>query len=91
MLSPSIAAKDQIQKLAAYEQAGVREVWLVHPTDHVVIVYTLNADRGYGKPAIHETTGTLTPGLFPDLLIEWGLVFQDATARPSPPTPKDSA
>jgi Uma2 family endonuclease len=91
VLSPNTAAKDQIQKLAAYEQAGVREVWLVHPTDRVVIVYTLNADGSYGKPAIHETTGTLTPGLFPDLLIEWGLMFPDATVQPSPPPTKDLA
>ena len=91
VLSPNTAAKDQIQKLAAYEQAGVREVWLVHPTDRVVIVYTLNANRCYGKPAIHEARGTLTPGLFPDLLIEWGLVFPDATAQPSPPPTKDLA
>jgi len=91
VLSPSTAAKDQIQKLAAYERAGVQEVWLVHPTDHVVSVYTLNAAGGYGKPAIYETTGTLAPGLFPDLLIEWGLIFQDSTARLSPPTTKDAA
>jgi Uma2 family endonuclease len=89
VLSPSTAAKDQIQKLDAYERAGVREVWLVHPTDHVVIVYTLNADGGYGKPAIHETRETLAPGLFPDLLIEWGLAFPGATARPSPPPTTD--
>ena len=79
VLSPSTAAKDQIQKLAAYERAGVREVWLVHPTDRVVIVYTLNAAGGYGKPAIHETAGTLAPGLFPDLAIEWDLAFPVAT------------
>jgi Uma2 family endonuclease len=91
VLSPSTAARDQIEKLAVYERAGVREVWLVHPTDHVVIVYTLNADGSYGKPAIHETTGTLTPGLFPDLLIEWGLMFPDATVQPSPPPTKDLA
>jgi Uma2 family endonuclease len=80
VLSPSTAAKDQIQKLAAYERAGVREVWLVHPTDHVVIVYTLSAGGGYGKPAIHKTKGTLAPGPFPDLTIEWDLVFTVATA-----------
>lgn len=91
VLSPSTAAKDQIQKLAAYEQAGVREVWLVHPTDRVVIVYTLSADGGYGKPAIHETTGVLAPGLFPDLPVDWGLIFQDSTARPSPPPTEDPA
>ena len=91
VLSPSTAAKDQIQKLAAYERAGVQEVWLVHPTDHVVSVYTLSAADDYGKPAIHETTGTLAPGLFPDLLVDWGLIFQDSTARLSPPTTKDPA
>ena len=91
VLSPSTAAKDQIQKLAAYEQTGVREVWLVHPTDHVVIIYNLNADRCYGKPAIHETKGTLAPSLFPSLLIEWGLVFQDSTVQPSSPPTKDFA
>ncbi len=91
VLSPSTAAKDQIQKLAAYERAGVCEVWLVHPTDHVISVYTLSAADDYGKPAIYETTGTLAPGLFPDLLIEWGLIFQDSTARLSPPTTKDAA
>ena len=91
VLSPSTAAKDQIQKLAAYERAGVAEVWLVHPTDHVVSVYTLSAADDYGKPAIHETTGTLAPGLFPDLLVDWGLIFQDSTARLSPPTTKDAA
>ena len=91
VLSPSTAAKDQIQKLAAYERAGVREVWLVHPTDHVVIVYTLSADGGYGKPAIHETRGTLAAGLFSDLPIEWGLVLQDSTVPLSSPPTKDLA
>ena len=93
VLSPSTAAKDQIQKLAAYERAGVREVWLVHPTDHVVIVYTLSAVGSYGKPAIHETRETLAPGLFPELLIEWGLIFPNGAppSLPSPAASKDSA
>ncbi|MCC8998658.1 MAG: Uma2 family endonuclease [Candidatus Contendobacter sp.] len=81
VLSPSTAAKDQIQKLAAYERAGVREVWLVHPTDHVIIIYTVGAEQSYGNPSIYETTGVLAPGLFPDLTIEWDLVFPP----PSPP------
>lgn len=91
VLSPSTAAKDQIQKLAAYELAGVREVWLVHPTDHVVIVYTLSAGGGYGKPAIHETKEALTPGPFPDLPIEWALVFPDANAEAAPPPTENPA
>lgn len=84
VLSPSTAARDQIEKLVVYERAGVREVWLVHPTDRVVSVYTLNAERRYGKPAIHETREMLAPGLFPDLQIDWGLVFANLPLSPAP-------
>jgi hypothetical protein len=34
---------DQGVKIPAYERAGVREVWLVHPGDRTVAVYELNA------------------------------------------------
>ena len=68
----------------------MREVWLVHPTDRVVIVYTVGADCCYGKPAIHETTGTLAPGLFPDLTIEWDWVFLAAPADGTHPLPFSS-
>ncbi len=85
VLSPNTAAKDHIEKRDAYERSGVREFWLVHPTDHVVTIYTLDAERRYGKPAIYATTGMLSPSLFPELLIDWGLVFPDAAAvQPSP-------
>ncbi len=90
VLSPSTAAKDQIQKLAAYEQAGVPEVWLVHPTDRVVSIYALDPQGFYGKPAIHETVGALAPGLFADLLIDWGLVFPEPAVQASPSPAEDS-
>ena len=90
VLSPSTAAKDQIQKLAAYERAGVREVWLVHPTDHVVSAYRVDPQGGYGKPVIHETVGTLEPGLFADLLIDWGLVFPESAVQTSSSPAEDS-
>ena len=51
---------------------------------HVVTIYTLDAERRYGKPAIHATTGQLAAGLFPELLIDWALVFPDAAVQSSP-------
>lgn len=47
------AAHDQTVKLAAYERAGVREVWFVHPTDQVVTVYEHVGGR-FARPAITE-------------------------------------
>lgn len=70
VLSPTTAARDQTVKLAAYERAGVSECWLVHPTDRVVTVYRL-VDGAYGRPAIHELTGTLAVRVLPEIVIAW--------------------
>jgi Uma2 family endonuclease len=70
VLSPSTAAKDQIQKRDIYECHGVKEYWLVHPTDHTVTVYRLYEGE-YGKPEISETKGQLPVNLFEGLVIDW--------------------
>jgi Uma2 family endonuclease len=56
VLSPSTAAKDQIQKRDVYQYHGVKEYWLVHPTDKTLTVYRLKQGE-YGKPDISETKG----------------------------------
>lgn len=58
VLSPSTAAKDQIQKRDVYQRHGVKEYWLVHPMDKTVTVYRLEQNK-YGKPDISEIKGQL--------------------------------
>lgn len=70
VLSPGTAGHDQTVKLAAYERAGVPEVWFVHPTDWVVTVYRLEG-RAYGRPAIHEMKGELAVSILPAIKIDW--------------------
>lgn len=72
VLSPSSAKHDLIVKLALYERAGVREYWLLHPTDRLVTVYRL-IDGRYGRPEISEMTGTLSIGILPEVTIDWSL------------------
>lgn len=72
VISPSSAARDQIVKLALYERAGVREYWLLHPTDRLVTVYRL-ADGQYGRPEISEMAGTLPIGILPEVTVDWSL------------------
>jgi Uma2 family endonuclease len=50
--SPSTARKDLKEKLALYERQGVREYWIVHPTDETVMVFRLNARSRYERPDI---------------------------------------
>ncbi|MBP9088372.1 MAG: Uma2 family endonuclease [Kofleriaceae bacterium] len=70
ILSPTTAGHDQTTKLETYERAGVREYWLVHPTDRTVVVYTL-LDGDFGRPHIHEMNGTLASTVLPELMIDW--------------------
>lgn len=82
VLSPSTAAHDQIAKRRIYERAGVREYWLVHPTDRTVTVYTLQDGR-YGAPEIAELKGGTRLGILPEVEIAWDALV----ARLSPPEP----
>ena len=81
IISPSTAAKDQIQKVALYEKHGVKEYWLVHPTDRLVTVRLLGAEGRYGPPRIHEATGTLPVACLPGLEIDLDAAFRRLQRR----------
>lgn len=74
VLSPATAAKDHIEKRALYERHGVKEYWLVHPTDRVVMIYRL-VQSAYGKPEISATAGQTPLPVQPHLTIDWERVF----------------
>jgi Uma2 family endonuclease len=70
VLSPSTAGHDQIVKRQLYERHGVREYWLVHPTDRVLTVYRLENGE-YGKPAVYELSGETAVNVLPGCVIQW--------------------
>ncbi len=72
VISPASAAHDQITKLALYERAGVREYWLLHPTDRLVTVYRL-AEGRYGRPEISEMKGELAIDVLEGVTVDWAL------------------
>jgi len=74
VLSPSTAGHDQTLKLAAYERAGVPEVWLVHPDDRVLTIFRLQ-DKAYGRPIIQELHGETAVDTVPDVVIAWDKVL----------------
>ena len=70
VLSPSTASHDNILKRRTYEQAGVREFWLVHPTDRILLIYRLE-NGVYGKPDAQVLEGTTPVLVLPDVTIDW--------------------
>jgi Uma2 family endonuclease len=60
-------------KVPAYERAGVREVWLIHPTDRNLTVYQLDSGH-YGRPGILELKGQAQLAAVPGVSIDLGQV-----------------
>lgn len=75
VLSPSTSARDNIEKLRLYEKHGVKEYWIVHPTDKIVWVYTLLDNGEYGRPDIYDDHSTIPVGVLPGLEIDMSRVF----------------
>ena len=70
VLSPSTASHDQVRKLPAYERAGVPEVGLIHPIDHTLAIYRLEAGR-YGRATLLELKGQTPITSVPGVSIDW--------------------
>jgi Uma2 family endonuclease len=76
VLSASTSGRDHIVKRRIYEHHGVREYWLVHPTDRVVLVYLLE-NGAYGKPEAYELTGSIASVLLPEVTVDWDRILRD--------------
>lgn len=47
ILSPSTSKKDLRDKFSLYEEAGVKEYWVVYPEEETLEVFRLNKDNSY--------------------------------------------
>ena len=70
VLSSSTASHDQVVKLPVYERAGVREVWLIDPTNLTLAVYLLEDGR-YGRPTLLELKGKTALTAVSGVTIDW--------------------
>jgi len=75
ILSPSTAAKDYIKKLDLYEKSGVKEYWIVHPADNIVMVYLRGENSQYGRPKIFAAQGEAKISVLENCIIDLKLVF----------------
>jgi len=77
ILSPSTASKDQIEKVALYEKHGVKEYWIVHPTDKILTVRLLDETKKYQVPLIYDSEKVVEVNSLPGLKINLKEVFID--------------
>jgi Uma2 family endonuclease len=76
ILSPSTSVKDQREKLSLYERHGVKEYWVVHPTDKIAMAYILGPAGEYGKPRVYGRDEKADPVTLPGLTIDLKTAFE---------------
>lgn len=77
ILSPHTASHDHIRKLKLYEMHGVKEYWIVHPTDKIVMIYKLQKNGEYGRAETFSSKNKIKVGLFKDLTIDLKNIFSE--------------
>jgi len=68
ILSPSTSSKDQVKKRHLYEKHGVKEFWLIHPTERTATIYYLKSGN-YALKGIYDDTATLKSHEFKGLSV----------------------
>lgn len=78
ILSPATTARDRVEKRDLYERAGVREYWIVHPTDATVTIL-VRQDVRFELRHDGAAGGETAVGSVPGVTIDWSSVFQKRT------------
>lgn len=68
IVSSSSRRMDYYRKLAAYQDAGVREYWIVDSVKKTVVVYNLELEE---MPMVHPFDAVIKVGIYEDLAIDF--------------------
>ncbi|MDO5655690.1 MAG: Uma2 family endonuclease [Flavobacteriaceae bacterium] len=74
ILSPGTSKKDKTLKFDLYEENGVREYWIIDPSDKSVLIYVAENGKFIGKKPVTEGD-ILSSFIFPELKFELALIF----------------
>jgi len=77
ILSPGNSKKEMKTKYALYEEAGVREYWIVFPSEFVLQQFVLNEKEQYELKNSFTEDELFNAHIFPDLQIDLAEIFED--------------
>ena len=76
IVSPGNLKHDTRTKYDLYEEAGVREYWVVFPGERTILAYLLDEHGRYQVAAEFAEPGPMSVAVVPGLAIEWREVFE---------------
>lgn len=77
IVSPFTARRDMKDKLFLYEHHGVKEYWIVHPEEKIIMQYKLEKNNRYGRASILTDEDTILTDILPGLTVDLNLVFKE--------------
>lgn len=83
IISPSSVTEDRVRKFTEYEQAGVREYWLIDPRPHQqqADFYVLD-ETGILQPAPVSNEGIYTSAVLPHFWFDIAILWQSPLPNP---------
>ena len=76
ILSKGNSKREMQTKYALYQEAGVREYWVVFPENKMIEQFVLDENDVYQLKGIYTEDGLITPFLFPELEVDLADVFE---------------
>lgn len=73
--SPGCGSENLSRYIPYYEAASIREYWLIHPLDRIVIVRRMEEEGRYGKPKVYSEADMVKIPEIEGLLIDLYPVF----------------
>ncbi len=74
IISEHTSKKDLNNKYSVYEEAGVREYWIVFPKEEIIEVYVLEGQK-FARKRVFVKEEEITSYIFPELRIDLTLIF----------------
>jgi len=75
VLSPSNSQYDVRDKFDVYQEAGVKEYWIVSPMQESIMVSLLQADGKYGASSVYKKADTLHAATIPGFSVNINELF----------------
>ena len=77
ILSPGNSKKDVRIKFELYEEAGVKEYWIVHPVEETIVVHVLNAEGKFEGLKMYTADDVLQSTAIKGFTIEVNEIFSE--------------
>jgi Uma2 family endonuclease len=75
VISPGSLKLDLTLKKRLYEQAGVKEFWIVYPQERIVMVYSRDEHGNFDDGETYDQHAVVPVGIFDDFQIDLSKVF----------------